>query len=174
MIILIITQYFWPENFRINDLTLNLKKKGHKVSALTGPPNYPAGFDYKSFDSNPKFFLKFNGKILRVPVILRRKSNVNSFLNYNSFALSASNFDLWKIRNKKIDIIFVNQPSPTTVGWPALIVKFIKNVPIAFWVLDLLPDTLFALKIVESMLNRKLISIISTFTKIIYKDGVQH
>jgi len=84
-----------------------LKKKGHEVSVLTGPPNYPAGFDYKSFYSNPKFFFKFNGnEILRVPVILRRKSNYNLFLKYISFALSASTFDLWKIRNKKIDIIF--------------------------------------------------------------------
>ena len=43
MRILIITQYFWPENFKINSLSLELKNNGHYVSVLTGLPNYPTG-----------------------------------------------------------------------------------------------------------------------------------
>ncbi len=43
MKILIVSQYFWPEEFRINDLALDLKARGHRVSVLTGLPNYPAG-----------------------------------------------------------------------------------------------------------------------------------
>ena len=43
MRILIVTQYFWPENFRINDLAVGLKEKGHTVTVLTGIPNYPEG-----------------------------------------------------------------------------------------------------------------------------------
>ena len=37
--ILIISQYFWPENFRINQLSTALLKKGNRVTVLTGLPN---------------------------------------------------------------------------------------------------------------------------------------
>ena len=48
MKILIVSQYFWPENFRINDLSSELSKRGHKVTILTGKPNYPEGrFNYE-------------------------------------------------------------------------------------------------------------------------------
>ena len=49
MNILIVTQYFWPENFRINDLALTLKEKGHKITVLTGIPNYPQGSFFKGY-----------------------------------------------------------------------------------------------------------------------------
>jgi len=49
MNILIITQYFWPENFRINDLALGLKAKGHQVTVLTGVPNYPDGHFFQGY-----------------------------------------------------------------------------------------------------------------------------
>src|SRR5262245_35252159 len=32
--ILIVTQYFWPESFRINDLALGLRDRGHDVTVL--------------------------------------------------------------------------------------------------------------------------------------------
>ena len=54
MKILIISQYFWPENFRVNDLSLELKKRGHSVSVLTGIPNYPQGKYYDKY----KFYNK--------------------------------------------------------------------------------------------------------------------
>ena len=41
MKILIVTQYFYPENLRINDLVFSLKKRGHTIEVLTGKPNYP-------------------------------------------------------------------------------------------------------------------------------------
>jgi hypothetical protein len=50
MRILIISQYFWPENFRINDLCLALKERGHEVAILTGKPNYPKGSFYEGYD----------------------------------------------------------------------------------------------------------------------------
>jgi hypothetical protein len=33
--ILVVSQYFSPENFRINDLVLGLRDKGHDVAILT-------------------------------------------------------------------------------------------------------------------------------------------
>ena len=48
MKILFFSQYFWPENFRINDLALALDEAGHKITVLTGLPNYPEGEIYKT------------------------------------------------------------------------------------------------------------------------------
>ena len=47
--ILIVSQYFWPENFRINDVADYFKGKDYEVTILTGKPNYPGGVLYEDF-----------------------------------------------------------------------------------------------------------------------------
>ena len=70
MNILIISQYFWPENFRINEISHELSKLGNKVSVLTGMPNYPEGFFYEDFLKNKESYTKYkNINILRVPIL---------------------------------------------------------------------------------------------------------
>ena len=49
MKILVVCQHFYPENFRINDITYELVKKGHDVTVLTGLPNYPEGKVFKGY-----------------------------------------------------------------------------------------------------------------------------
>ena len=44
MKILFVSQYFFPETFRGNDIVFDLVEKGHDVTVLTGKPNYPLGF----------------------------------------------------------------------------------------------------------------------------------
>lgn len=91
MHVLIISQYFPAENIRINDLTISLNNRGHKVSILTGMPNYPGGkmFDGYSWWNNKKELLH-GIKIYRVPLFLRRKSKAWQLsLNYLSFVLSS-------------------------------------------------------------------------------------
>ena len=61
MNILIVTQYFWPENFRVNDLVEELVKKGNEVTVLTGKPNYPEGYFYKGYSFWPPMREKYNG-----------------------------------------------------------------------------------------------------------------
>ena len=51
MKILVVSQYFYPENFRINDLCFSLQQKGHEISVLTGKPNYPQGKLYEDFNN---------------------------------------------------------------------------------------------------------------------------
>lgn len=41
--VLLVTQYFYPENFKSNDLAFELVKRGYEVDALVGIPNYPEG-----------------------------------------------------------------------------------------------------------------------------------
>ena len=52
MKILVISQYFYPENFKINDLVLGLKERGHEIAVLTGIPNYPTGIFFDGYDKN--------------------------------------------------------------------------------------------------------------------------
>ena len=54
MKILIITQYFWPENFRINDFCKGLVEKGHEIEVLTSVPNYPEGKFYNGYHNRFK------------------------------------------------------------------------------------------------------------------------
>ena len=49
MRILFVTQYFYPEQFKSNDLAFELQKRGHQVTVLTGLPNYPGGKFYKGY-----------------------------------------------------------------------------------------------------------------------------
>ncbi len=151
MHILIISQYFWPENFRINELALSLKNKGHKVTVLTGQPNYPEGRFFKGYGFLKKNREVFNGvQIIRVPIFTRGKGGFfKLFLNYSSFVLSAGILGPVLCRGK-YDIIFVYEPSPITVGIPAIVMKKFKKAPIIFWVQDLWPETLPAVGVITS------------------------
>lgn len=151
MKILVVSQYFWPENFRINDLVQDLVRRGHEVTVLTGYPNYPTGKIFHDFKSNPSHFSQYCGtKIFRVPLIPRGTNRWCLVLNYLSFALNATIVSLYKLRNKDFDVIFVFEPSPITVGIPAIVLRRFKKAPVVFWVLDLWPETLEALGIVRS------------------------
>lgn len=73
-------------------------------------------------------------------------------LNYLSFVLGASSFGAWKLLGKSVDVIFVFEPSPVTVGLPAVWLGKLKKAPVVFWALDLWPETLAAVGVVRSPL----------------------
>jgi len=149
--ILIISQYFWPENFRINDLSKELVSRGHTVTVLTGKPNYPLGQVFSGYLQNPEAFAEYAGaKVLRVPMLARGRGAPRLFLNYLSFVVGACMFGPWKLSNVKADVIFVFEPSPVTVGLPALLIGRLKRAPVVFWALDLWPETLAAIGVVRS------------------------
>lgn len=151
MKILIVSQYFWPENFRINDLATEFATRGHEVTVLTGWPNYPEGSIFENFRIRPHDFKQLGRvEIVRVPLLARKKGAARLLLNYLSFMLSASLIGPYKLRGRNFDAIFVYEPSPITVGIPAIVIKYLKKAPIAFWVLDLWPETLKAIGIVKS------------------------
>ncbi|MHB8058191.1 MAG: glycosyltransferase family 4 protein [Desulfuromonadaceae bacterium] len=166
MHILIVSQYFWPENFRINDLALGLLERGHQVTVLTGVPNYPEG----SFFDGYGYFNKqqdYHGvKIVRVPLLPRGKGGgLQLALNYLSFAVAASVFGPLLCKGK-FDQIFVFEPSPITVGIPALILKKLKSAPVLFWVQDLWPESLSATGAVKS---KKVLALVAHLVKFIYQ-----
>lgn len=151
MKILIVSQYFWPENFRINDLTQELMQRGHRVTVLTGIPNYPAGRVFDAYLQNPESFGQYGGaKVWRVPMLARGNGAVRLLLNYLSFVIGACLVGPWRLRGQEADVIFVFQASPVTVGLPAVLLGRLKNAPVVLWALDLWPETLSALGVVRS------------------------
>jgi glycosyltransferase involved in cell wall biosynthesis len=149
--ILVISQYFWPENFRINDLVKEWVLRGHHVTVLTGIPNYPAGKVFGEYLDQPTAFSHYEGaKVVRVPMLPRRTGGFHLILNYSSFVLGGSIWGAWRLRGIKSDVIFVFEPSPVTVGLPAICLGKIKKAPVVFWALDLWPETLAAIGVIRS------------------------
>jgi len=149
--ILIVSQYFWPENFRINDLVKELVQHGHQVTVLTGIPNYPVGKVFDAYQAQPSAFAKYEGaEVVRVPMFPRGSGGLRLMLNYLSFVVGGGIFGPWRLRGKPADVIFVFEPSPVTVGLPAIWLGKIKNAPVVFWALDLWPETLAAIGVVRS------------------------
>lgn len=152
MNILVISQYFWPENFRINDLVEEWMQRGHMVTVLTGIPNYPDGRVFDSYRQTPSAFDQYKGaRVIRVPMLVRGYGPLRLILNYISFVLGGCIFGPWRLRGVKADVIFVFEPSPITVGLPAVMLAKIKKSPIVFWALDLWPETLAALGVIRSV-----------------------
>lgn len=151
MKILVLTQYFWPENFRINDLTAGLVEKGHKVTVLTGIPNYPDGKFFPGYGIFKNLRQSYRGaEIIRVPLVSRGRNNkIRLLINYLSFAFYASILAPIICR-QRYDVIFVYEPSPITVGLPAIVLKKFKSAPILFWVQDLWPESLSATGTIRS------------------------
>jgi glycosyltransferase involved in cell wall biosynthesis len=145
MKILIVSQYFWPENFQINHLVLGLKEKGHRITVLTGIPNYPGGRFYPGYGIFKRTHEDYQGiEIVRVPLVPRGKGGgIRLALNFLSFAFFASLLAPLR-RLGAFDLIFVYEPSPITVGLPALVLKKLKSAPIIFWVQDLWPESISA------------------------------
>jgi glycosyltransferase involved in cell wall biosynthesis len=168
MKILIVTQYFWPENFKINDIAIGLMNKGHKVEVLTCKPNYPSGKfinGYTFFNKKTEFWNDI--KINRSSVIPRGSGKgLRLFLNYISFSIFGSIRVLF-IRSK-FDKIIVFEPSPITVGIPAIIAKYKFNAPIYFWVQDLWPASLSA---GGGIKNKYVIKAFDWLTRFIYKHS---
>lgn len=151
MRLLVISQYFWPENFRINDLVAEFVRRGHQVTVLTGVPNYPDGEVFPAYRNEPKMFAHYEGaEVVRVPMFARGKGGIRLMLNFATFAISASVLGLWKLRGRDFDAVLAYEPSPITVGVPAIAARAVKRAPLAFWVLDLWPETLEAIGVVRS------------------------
>lgn len=142
--VLLVTQYFYPETFKGNDIAFDLVKRGYSVDVLTGIPNYPEGKYYKSYGLFKNRIQIINGvRVYRAFLFPRGKGRGFSLaLNYFSFVFCAIFWALFLSLRKKYDCIIVQGLSPITQGLPAILVKRLQKIPIYFWVLDLWPESL--------------------------------
>jgi len=161
---LIVTQYFWPENFRINDLVLGLKERGHEVKVLTGVPNYPGGRFFTGYKFFGPLFETYEGiPVFRVPLIPRGNgSRIRLMFNYFSFVFFACLLGPLR-RLGSVDLIFIYEPSPITVCLPALLLKKLKFASVMFWMQDLWPESLSATGAISSDKILKMVDILVRF-----------
>ena len=144
MKILLITNHFHPEEFRCNDLAFELAYRGHKVSVLTGIPDYPKGKYHEGYGIIKRRIERVQGvKVLRSFIIPRGDgSKLRLVLNYAS-SLAAQCFDAVLLGLfGRYDYVLVHETSPVMVGVPGVIVSKMKRIPMDFWVLDLWPESL--------------------------------
>lgn len=146
MRVLIVTQYFEPENFRINDLAKEFVKKGYHVDALVGIPNYPAG---KYFDGYGLFKRRF--EVVEGVNIYRcfqfprgeKPGNFRLSLNYLSYMFCACLWVLFYFSFKrKYDVIIAYEPSPITLIVPAIVLGKIRKTRVISWIQDIWPDSI--------------------------------
>lgn len=166
MKILIVSQYFYPENFRINDLALELKKRGHEITVLTGLPNYPKGEYFEGYDDTKNCDEVWNDiPVYRCKLRPRKTGSVNLIRNYVSFVIEA-NKKLKELQNKDFDLIYVFEVSPITVALPAIKLKKKKNIPVIINIQDLWPENIVA---VTGMTNPIIIGLVNRMVNYIYR-----
>lgn len=143
MKLLFVSQHFYPENFRINDICFSLAKRGHDITVLTGLPNYPEGKIYPGYKHGQNRDQHINGvHIIRCSLIGRGNNILQYGLNYAWFAVSG----MMKAKklNEKYDLVFSYQTSPVTMAWPAIKVKEIQGIPLIIHCLDQWPISITA------------------------------
>jgi glycosyltransferase involved in cell wall biosynthesis len=147
--VLIVSQYFWPESFRVNDLALGLRERGHDVEVLTALPNYPRGRYFDGYSLRGPYREQYQGvPVHRVPIVPRGAGQAwRLALNYASFALSAAAASV--VRRGRWDAVLVFQVSPVTAIAPALL-SGLFGANVVTWIQDLWPETLESTGILRS------------------------
>jgi glycosyltransferase involved in cell wall biosynthesis len=169
--ILLVSQNFYPENFKSNDIAFGLKKNGYDVTVLTGIPHYPMGSFFSGYGVFRKRIEIIDGvKIYRCLQIPRGRRFVRYLLpfTYLSFMVFGSFLAIYLAFSKKFDFVLVHQVSPITQALPAILVKRIQNIPMVLWVLDLWPDAFIS---GSGIKNPLVINLISRFVRFTYLNS---
>ncbi len=143
MKILIVSQHYWPENFRITDIAESLSSLENDVTVLTGLPNYPLGYIFLEYKHKKNRNQIHNGvKIIRVKEIGRRQGPIFRFLNYWSYPHFANK--LVKKLDKDFDIVYIQMSSPIMSANPGL--KYAKKYrkKAVMYAMDLWPESLLS------------------------------
>lgn len=162
--ILVISQYFYPEQFRINDICQQWIKRGYKVTVITGIPNYPEGKFFKGYNWFKKRRDNYNGiNIIRIPIIPRGKNSIMLSLNYISFVISGF---FWKLFTRiRADYVFIFEVSPMTQALVGVWYAKKRKIPCYLYVQDLWPENV---QIITGMKNKFLLNMIGKMVDYIY------
>jgi glycosyltransferase involved in cell wall biosynthesis len=146
MRILIFTNHFFPESFRVNDIAFDRAERGDRVKVLTAIPDYPEGRFHPGYSLFKRRCETVNGvEVVRVPVIPRGDgSKVRLMLQYGSSVVCFFFYALWQALFHRFDAVFVHDTSPAFIGLPAKLVGRIQKIPVYHWILDMWPESLAA------------------------------
>ena len=167
--VLIYTNHFYPEYFKINDVVDWLSTENITTSVVTSNPNYPKGKIFKGFSIFGSKKIHKTANVYRLPVIPRGGGNkLILSLNYLSYFFSLFLFTFWLIiTHGKYHTLLIHHTSPPLLFLPALIYKKIKGADVILWDLDMWPQTLSSVGILES---KGLINFLEDLFKWFYKQ----
>lgn len=166
---LLITNHFYPETFRCNDIAFELVKRGYEVKVLTAIPDYPEGKYHKGYSLFKKRVEKVDGvTVVRVPHIPRGNGKaLRMIIHYASSMFFFFFYALYQAIFHKYDCIFIHNTSPAFICLPAVLIKKIRRTPIDHWILDMWPESLAA----GGINNKKAYNIIEKMMGMIYRNS---
>lgn len=166
--ILVVTQHFWPENFRINDIVEGFLQDGIAVDVLCGLPNYPKGEWFPGYSAAGPFEEEWHGaRLYRCKEVPRRgNTSVNIFLNYISWPWYAAHA-LHRLPGG-YDAVFCFNTSPVLMCWPAIRYAKKHHIPFTNYVLDIWPENLYS---VLNVKNKALRAIAQGVSDALYKKA---
>jgi glycosyltransferase involved in cell wall biosynthesis len=142
--ILIVTECFYPEEFKINDVALSWKGKGYDVDVLTLVPTYPLGKVFTGYKNS--FFRKdeYQGiNIFRVRAVTGyRDSVVKKIFKYINFMIFGSIVAIFI--GRRYNYVFGFNLGSLTDMLPAVVIRKLYKKPTMFWVQDVWPDSIYA------------------------------
>ena len=140
MKILIVSQYYYPEQFQINEIAPALVERGHEVTVLTGLPNYPKGDVFEGYEDGKRNEEMIDGvRVIRCDITPRKQDPVHLVLNYYSFASRGKKKAL-KLEDD-FDVVICYQLSPVLMLGPAVAYAKKHSVPLICYCLDLWPES---------------------------------
>ena len=143
MKILVVSQHFYPEPFRINDICFSLAARGNDITVLTGLPNYPEGRVYEGYRHGENRDQTVNGvRIIRCHLVGRGKNIIGFGINYVWFAISGI-LKANKIEDN-FDLVYSYETSPVSMVYPAIAFKNRKHIPLIINCLDQWPISVTA------------------------------
>ena len=154
--VLVVTQHFWPENFRINDIVEGFLSDGLEVDVLCGLPNYPKGEWFDGYGPNGPFEEHYKtAQVFRAKELPRRgNTSISIFLNYVSWPLYAAG-TLHHLPGG-YDAVFCFNTSPVLMCWPAIRYARRHHIPLTNYVLDIWPENLYSVLPVKNKLLRSI------------------
>jgi glycosyltransferase involved in cell wall biosynthesis len=165
--ILIVSEYFFPEEFKVNDVALAWKNQGYDVEVLTTVPTYPLGKIYNNYRNRFYQEDEYQGiPVYRVKTVTGyRESVIKKILKYFSFMFYGTLFTAFK--GKKYDYVFGFSLGALTGVVPAVIMRKLYKKPLTLWVQDVWPDSVYA----YGFRKTRLFSFfLDGFVKFVYKN----
>jgi Glycosyltransferase len=170
MKVMLVSQYFYPEQFKCNDVAFDLVKRGYEVTVATGIPNYPDGKFFNGYGIFKRRKEKINGvNVIRIPLVPRGKGRgFEIAINGFSWALIASVWAFFHALRNKYDYVLVHESSPVTQAFPATVIKKMQRIPFYFWVLDLWPESLTS---AGGVTNKYILGFFTSIVRFLYKQS---
>ena len=171
MRLIIFTNHFFPESFRVNDIAFDRVQRGDEVTVLTGIPDYPEGHFHRGYSLFKKRIEHVNGvKVIRVPLIPRGDGGkMKMALNYASSVFFFFFYGWYQALFHSYDAVFVHDTSPAFISLPAKTVSRVQKIPLYHWILDMWPESLTA----GGINGGKLYTLILKMMKRIYKRDTE-